>query len=64
MAGNLFPLLGLQFKKVRVMWGYPFDIEEIKKYKPDLIIQMVIERTLNWGQYPNPAEVKSALDKN
>jgi hypothetical protein len=43
------------------MCGYPFDIEEMKRYKPDINIQLVIERTLVWPLKENPPEVRAAL---
>ncbi|RYZ96338.1 MAG: hypothetical protein EOP11_23610, partial [Proteobacteria bacterium] len=63
MAGNLYPYLARHFRTVRVMWGYPFDIEEMKRYKPDIIIQLVIERTLAWTLKDNPSEVRAALKR-
>jgi alginate O-acetyltransferase complex protein AlgJ len=50
MAGNLFPHFARQFKKTRVLWGYAFDTDEIKKYKSTIIVQMIIERELLWDQ--------------
>jgi hypothetical protein len=61
MAGNLYPYLARQFRTVRVMWGYPFDVDEIRKYKADIVIQMVIERSLGWPFQENPVEVRDAV---
>lgn len=61
MAGNLSPHMARQFSKVRYLWGYPFEPDEIMKYHPKVLIHLVIERTLLWDQLPNPEVVKAAL---
>lgn len=62
MAGNIAPHMGRHFSKVRYLWGYLFQPEEIMRYKPKVLLHLVIERSLSiWAQTENPQEVKDAF---
>jgi len=47
-AEFLMPFLGYQFKRVVFIWQRPWDLAVIEKEKPDVVIDEILERSLDW----------------
>lgn len=52
-SGALTPLLGYQFKRIVYIWQRPWEPSVIENEKPDVVIDEMLERYLDWS-WPFP----------
>jgi hypothetical protein len=45
---NLTPFLGYNFKRIVFIWQRPWDLGVIEREKPDVVIDEILERYLDW----------------
>jgi len=61
---ELQPLLAEHFEEILFVWDYQFNLETIDKFKPDVVMTIVVERISTLGDLKNPPEVDAVLKSN